>query len=208
MKIVINEKEINAIEKISIQIGVETQKLASIIEGMNNGSTITFNDLYTGDLFSKEVRDEINDTCGQFMSITKLEDEITFCIDSDFITEYMDLYGGAIVEVVTGLQGIAKSLYFLYATKIKAFIGKWSKKPEPKKEKVTADRLHNDVTDLYSCERCGCDIDSDTKLCDECLEQTTARCISCGEIINDGLYCDSCIEVETARVEAEEIIEF
>lgn len=139
MKITFKATEVKAMEKLMVRIGLEAHKVTEILSDIKDKQVVEFNaDDYK--IFNENMINEVNGAVC-FMTITLIDDEYTIKIDDEFICDYIQIYESTIVEILTGIQNIAKSIYFIYQRQIKSFVNKWFTKPEIDKPMETSEEL-------------------------------------------------------------------
>lgn len=127
MKFTFTTKELNSVEILMTKFGVESEELSNILLSIDDGETrrVSPTDFSITNSFSKEYRDEINTKFGHVMTVTYFDGEYQVWLCEEFFVESMELYGDGIVEVVRGLQGIAKSMVYFVKARFMPFLEKW-----------------------------------------------------------------------------------
>lgn len=127
MKLSFTTRELASVESIITKVGVETVELQCILSSVDEDITVSVKpgDLQCTSSLSLETRNRINEKYGHVLTITKFENEYQLYICEDFFCETMNLYGDGIVEVMRGLQGMAKSMIYFVTAKFRPFLAKW-----------------------------------------------------------------------------------
>ena len=127
MKFAFTTKELNSVERLMTKFGVESEELSNILLSIGEGEArrVSPTDVSITNSFSKGYRDEINTKFGHVMTVTYFDGEYQVWLCEEFFVESMELYGDGIVEVVRGLQGIAKSMVYFVKARFMPFLEKW-----------------------------------------------------------------------------------
>lgn len=127
MKFSFTTQELNAVEKLMTKFGVESEELNNILLSVGDGETraVKPSDFEITNSYSKEFRDEINTKFGHVMTITYFDGEYQVWLCEEFFVESMEIYGDGIVEIIRGLQGIAKSMLYFVKARFMPFLEKW-----------------------------------------------------------------------------------
>ncbi len=133
MKLVLTLNELKAGNRLMKRIGIAGESLANIVEGMEDGQTLTQEEMlkkFEFDLSDKVIA-EMNEN-KKVMTATKHMDGngttcLTIIISEEFVCDINELYGDLVVETVGQLKAMVSTLKFLFKDRIHGFLDKWSK---------------------------------------------------------------------------------
>lgn len=127
MKFIFSFEEKDATGRFIEKVGLELATTKAILENMEDNSTLELNpkDFGLSEMVTEEAMQEINETYGHVMTITKDSDGYTIWFNEEFFCDVMDVYGDGVVEVIKGISGIFTTLKFLVKSKVQPLLSKW-----------------------------------------------------------------------------------